>query len=256
MLRPNAPESAVRAVLDRALRHRVTSPAPPSEAESELSARNRQATEDLTARTLEIVPAPGVAVYVKDPIDLRVRGTVTWVAEAEVAHAHHHVPAVVDRVLATQESIMVGAVGTDAAPADANREAYSLLGAPVRKGDEVIGAVCAFGDGPLSVNADTLDALADAAFSWGDQKHRPDPVETAKVSERRGPERPARSTSRVRPTISHGSRHCSNASAVNSKWRGSSHECGASNVSSAWSCSTFAPAVATRSLVTQSTTNC
>jgi diguanylate cyclase (GGDEF)-like protein len=168
VLRPDAPVAAVTAVIERALQQREFLPDPKQDADSEEAANTRRAIADLAARTMEIVPAPGVAVYLKEPGETKVRATVTWVSDAVMARAHHHLPGVIDRVLTTAEPLTVGAVGP-AANADPIQNAYGLAGAPLRNGGEVVGAVCAFGDGPLAVGADALTRFDDlaAAFSWG-----------------------------------------------------------------------------------------
>ena len=169
VLRPDAPIGAVTAVIERALQQRDSLPDPRHDADSDDAANTRRAIADLATRSMSIVPAPGVAVYLKEPGETKVRATVTWVSDATMARAHHHLPGVIDRVLTTEEPLTVGAVGA-AADTDPAENTYGLVGAPVRRGGEVVGAVCAFGDGPLALEADALarfDELAATAFSWG-----------------------------------------------------------------------------------------
>ncbi len=169
VLRPDAPAAAVRAVIDRALSNREALPVPTLEPDPEQAARTRQSVDALTARTVEIIAAPGVAVYLRDPGETQVRATVTWLSDAMMARAHYHVPGVVERVLKTAEPVMAGAVGATAG-ASATADSYGLVASPVRRDNEVIGAVCAFGDEPLSVGPETLpqfDKIAADAFAWG-----------------------------------------------------------------------------------------
>lgn len=166
VLRPEVPPERLKTVLDRNLRLRESGVASASKRENQRAADQRRAVAELTRATLELIPVPGVAVYLKDPGDAQLRSTVTWRSEVKMARAHHHMPQVIEQVLSTGAPIMVGAVG--AAREGSVENGYGLMAAPVRLNGEVIGAVCAFADTPLAVAADTLsrlDRLAETVFN-------------------------------------------------------------------------------------------
>lgn len=166
VLRPEVPADRLKTVLERNLRAREIRQTAPQQRHHTPVVDTRKAIAALTKATLDLIPAPGVAVYLKEQGHPHLRATVTWRSEKQVTRTHPHMPRIIDQVIATRAPIMVGAV--DATPEGVTESGYGLMAAPVRQGGDVIGAVCAFADAPLAVEPDTLsrlDRLAATLFS-------------------------------------------------------------------------------------------
>ena len=177
VLRPEVKPERLKTVLDRNLRLREAEESSATNRDGTHAVDHRKAVAELTRATLDLVPAPGVAVYLKEPGNSELRATITWRSEAPMARAHHYMPQIVQQVMRTAAPILVGAVGAN--PGDSTDSGYGLMAAPVRQGGEVIGAVCAFGDSPLAVESEALsrlDRLAEAVFNAEQPAAPPAPV--------------------------------------------------------------------------------
>lgn len=169
VLRPAAPADTVMDVIDRALRHRDTVgpvQAPPAE-ENEHADRD---VEQISARVRQELDAPGVAVYLRQPEDGLLHARVNWTSPETMTRAHAYLPHVVERVMRTGTSVVAGDVGHANRASVTNGELtddYAIAAAPVKQGDEVVGAICVFADAPLAADADAVsrfELLAASSF--------------------------------------------------------------------------------------------
>jgi diguanylate cyclase (GGDEF)-like protein len=168
VLRPAASPEAVIEVIERALRRRdaaaTTVAQPPELAYADLD------VEDISARVRQELDAPGVAVYLRQPDDGLLHARVNWSSPALMTRAHSYLPHVVERVMRTGTSVMAGDVGaSNGASVTSGQPAadFAIAAAPVKHGDDVVGAICVFADAPLAAEADAVarfETLAASAF--------------------------------------------------------------------------------------------
>ena len=160
VLHPNSKPAVVHAVVERILQRRLESAADPT---AEQAAQTRRALDELTARGQDVVETAGLAVYLKDGREGLLRGVVKWAADAALTQSQSFLPRVVDRVLTDGELVMLGDVAAPSAPdhaADKSRDAtHGIVAAPVKHGEDVVGAICAFDDTPVRLSENTLTAF-------------------------------------------------------------------------------------------------
>ena len=170
VLRPTASASAVMDVIERALRRRDSIVGPAPEPPADQGQHADHDVEHLSARVRHELNAPGVAVYLRQPDDGLLHARVNWSSSALMARAHSHLPEVVEQVMKTGMSVTAGDVGpsTGTSAIDPQPSAdFAIAAAPVKQGDEVVGAICVFADAPLAVDADAVarfETLAASAF--------------------------------------------------------------------------------------------
>ena len=167
VLHPNSKPAAVRAVIERILQRRLDGEVESSAAQA---AQTRRDLEDLTARGKDVVDTAGLAVYLKDGRDGRLRGVVRWASDAALTRSQYFLPRVVDRVMTDGELVILGDVGApsplDHAGDKARDNTHGIVAAPVKQGGDVIGAICAFDDTPVRLSESTLTAFEQLG-AWG-----------------------------------------------------------------------------------------
>ncbi len=179
VLRPAASPDTLMEVIERALRRRDTAATPAAQVSSH--AGPDLDVEEISARVRQELDAPGVAVYLRQPEDGLLHARVNWSSSALMTRAHSYLPHVVERVMRTGTSVMAGDVGPSNGVSVTNGQPasdFAIAAAPVKQGDEVVGAICVFADAPLAADADAVarfELLAASAFDEVSDALNPQP---------------------------------------------------------------------------------
>jgi diguanylate cyclase (GGDEF)-like protein len=167
-LRPGVSTAVLTTVIERALQTIGTST---EQAANPAGAAQRLQPDydGLSARVRQELPAPGVAIYVRQPPDGRLSAVVDWSSPAPMSRAHRYLPRVVAHVIRAGTSVMVGDVGTspDDLGMDGQSSTFAVAAAPVKRGNQIAGVICVFADAPLDAGDDAIarfERIAASAF--------------------------------------------------------------------------------------------
>ena len=127
----------------------------PHEIEETMNAIVRQARQ--------IVEAPGVAVYLKEPGETRFRACFKWSSDELMPQSPYFIPRAFNRIRESGETVVIPDlidVRSGNVPAAAATDpVQGLIGVPIVLGDEIVGVICVFDLKPLNVDEARVAAL-------------------------------------------------------------------------------------------------
>ena len=157
IIRPEASPSVIEAALTAALEHREAGSQTLEQTARPDLPDVRTLVSSLAPKVRRLIDASGVGVYLKDPEHERLHSGVSWTSDALLSRVHAYVPRVAERVIDSGEPVLIGQVGSSRFPApEQPGEGHSLVAVPMKHRGQVVGAVCAFNDGPLALADNAL----------------------------------------------------------------------------------------------------
>jgi diguanylate cyclase (GGDEF)-like protein len=161
VLGTTAPSGTVRSTIERVLQRRGgdapdgAGDAEPNEIEETMNA--------IVRRARQIVEAPGVAVYLKEPGETRFRACFKWSSDELMPQSPYFIPRAFNRIRESGETVvlpdLIDVRSGDAPAAAATDPVQGLIGVPIVLGDEIVGVICVFDLKPINVDEASVTAL-------------------------------------------------------------------------------------------------
>jgi diguanylate cyclase (GGDEF)-like protein len=155
----DASRAMVRGAIERALERQ----APPPRAEAVRSALTAEQIQrviaELTYEARQIVQAAGVAVYLQAPGEQAYRATFSWESDHPIPSSTTSLPRAFHEIAAHGRSVYTPALTPAANAAGTGDALRGLVGVPIARDGEVLGALCVFDIVPISMSHGQIVAL-------------------------------------------------------------------------------------------------
>jgi len=155
----DASRAALRGAIERALERQV----PPPKAEpvrSALTAEQIQrVTAELTYEARQIVQAAGVAVYLQAPGEQAYRATYSWESDRPIPSSTTSLPRAFHEITEHGRSVYTPSVTPEANAAGTGDALRGLVGVPIARDRDVLGALCVFDIVPITMSHGQTVAL-------------------------------------------------------------------------------------------------